>query len=155
MSIQNGFVKAFSESPQSFTAGFCQVERIMKSLFVKQLFLWPRFHASVSACFDRHTVEVVELHLKMTPAMTACQVALLDLIDACIKEIKRSNQAVNFAQKLYTSCLNLFIYLIYLKKLLYFVSLLYIRCIRVSSNIFFLILGSVHHLKNTFLVFVA
>ena len=92
--LQTGFVKAFSDSPQSFTAGFCQVERVMKSLFIRKLFLWPRFHASVSACFDKHRVDVVELHLHMTPTMKACQTSLLDLIDACIKELRRANPAV-------------------------------------------------------------
>ena len=53
-SFQSGFVKAFSDSPQSFTAGFCHVERVMKSLFVRKLFLWPRFHASVVATFEKH-----------------------------------------------------------------------------------------------------
>ncbi|XP_013404181.1 DNA repair endonuclease XPF-like [Lingula anatina] len=86
-----GFVKAFSDSPQSFTAGFCQVERVMKSLFVRKLYLWPRFHASVVSCLDEHKAEVVELHLQLTPAMLACQTALLDLINACIKELKRYN----------------------------------------------------------------
>ncbi len=54
--LQTGFVKAFSESPLSFTAGFCRVERVMKSLFVKKLFLWPRFQASVLSVLDKHQV---------------------------------------------------------------------------------------------------
>jgi hypothetical protein len=36
-------------SPHAFTSGFASVERIMKNLFVRNLFLWPRFHASVVA----------------------------------------------------------------------------------------------------------
>ena len=49
-------MKAFSESPLAFTAGFCHVERVMKSLFVSKLFLWPRFQASVLACHERQKV---------------------------------------------------------------------------------------------------
>ena len=54
--FQTGFIKAFSDNPQCFSSGFCQVERVMKSLFVRKLFLWPRFHASVVAFFEKHKV---------------------------------------------------------------------------------------------------
>jgi len=51
--LQTGFVKAFSSSPQAFTVGFSQVEHIMKTLFVRNLYLWPRFHATVSASLEK------------------------------------------------------------------------------------------------------
>ncbi|ELT90017.1 hypothetical protein CAPTEDRAFT_178005 [Capitella teleta] len=92
---KTGFIKAFSNSPTSFTAGFCHVERVMKCLFVRKLYLWPRFQASVVSCLDKNKVDVIELHLQMTPAMLACQTALLDLIDACIKELKRRNPSLD------------------------------------------------------------
>lgn len=40
-------------------------------------------------------VDVVELHLQLTPLMTNCQTALLDLINVCIKELKRCTPAVS------------------------------------------------------------
>ena len=51
--LQTGFVKAFSSSPQAFTVGFSQVEHIMKTLFVRNLYLWPRFHATVTASLEK------------------------------------------------------------------------------------------------------
>jgi len=54
--LQTGFVKAFSDNSVAFTSGFCKVERIMKSLFVRKLYLWPRFQASVVALLDMHKV---------------------------------------------------------------------------------------------------
>jgi len=39
-------------------------------------------------------IDVVELQLQLTEPMRACQTALLDLIDACIKELKRGNRLV-------------------------------------------------------------
>jgi len=54
--LQTGFVKAFSDNSIAFKSGFCQVERIMKSLFVRKLYLWPRFQASVVALVDMHKV---------------------------------------------------------------------------------------------------
>lgn len=50
---QTGFVKAFSSSPESFTRGFCRVERVMKPLFVRNLYLWPRFQAVVNSSLER------------------------------------------------------------------------------------------------------
>ncbi|XP_064605253.1 DNA repair endonuclease XPF-like [Liolophura sinensis] len=90
-----GFIKAFSDSPESFTSGFCQVERVMKSLFVRKLFLWPRFHANVVSCMEQHQIDVVEVQLHLTPAMMACQSAILDLINACLKELKRCTPAID------------------------------------------------------------
>ncbi|XP_071117720.1 DNA repair endonuclease XPF-like [Haliotis cracherodii] len=92
---KTGFIKAFSASPESFTSGFCQVERVMKNLFVKKLFLWPRFHASVVSCMEKHKVDVIELQVQMTSTMTACQTALLDLINACVNELKRCTPAID------------------------------------------------------------
>ena len=35
----------------------------MKSLFVRKLFLWPRFHASVMSSLDKHKVHYVGMSL--------------------------------------------------------------------------------------------
>lgn len=56
--LQTGFVKAFSSSPESFTRGFARVERVMKTLFVRNLYLWPRFHAVVNSSLDKFKVYV-------------------------------------------------------------------------------------------------
>ena len=36
----------------------------------------------------------MEIYVQLTEAMTSCQSALLDLIDACVKELKRGNITV-------------------------------------------------------------
>jgi len=38
---KTGFIKAFTDSPTAFTSGFFQVEKVMRNLFVRKLFLWP------------------------------------------------------------------------------------------------------------------
>jgi len=88
---KTGFIKAFSSSPISFTAGFSQVERVMKNLFVRHLHLWPRFHSTVGSSLSVVQPEVVELHLEMTPKMQDVQTAVLDLISFTLKELKRLN----------------------------------------------------------------
>ncbi|MBN3303856.1 XPF endonuclease, partial [Amia calva] len=88
---KTGFIKAFTDKATSFSSGFCQVERVMRNLFVKKLFLWPRFHAGVNSVLDRHKPDVVELHVSLTPTMSAIQSSVLDIMNACLKELKRYN----------------------------------------------------------------
>uniref|UniRef100_A0A667X524 DNA repair endonuclease XPF n=2 Tax=Myripristis murdjan TaxID=586833 RepID=A0A667X524_9TELE len=88
---KTGFIKAFTDKAMAFCSGFCQVERVMRNLFVKKLYLWPRFQASVNTVLDRHKPEVVELHVSLTPAMRAIQSSILDIMSACLKELKRYN----------------------------------------------------------------
>ncbi|KAM4624435.1 DNA repair endonuclease XPF [Polymixia lowei] len=88
---KTGFIKAFTDKATAFSSGFCQVERVMRNLFVKKLYLWPRFQASVNTALDRHKPEVVELHVSLTPAMRAIQSSIMDIMSACLKELKRYN----------------------------------------------------------------
>ncbi|XP_014486735.1 PREDICTED: DNA repair endonuclease XPF [Dinoponera quadriceps] len=89
---KTGFIKAFSNSSLAFTIGCSQVERVMKALFVKKLYLWPRFHAIVNNCLSKHEADVVELHAKFTPKMLNIQTALLDIMNFIVKELKRINK---------------------------------------------------------------
>jgi DNA excision repair protein ERCC-4 len=41
-----GFIKGFSDNPEALARGFNGVEKTMKALWVRKLFLWPRFHQS-------------------------------------------------------------------------------------------------------------
>ncbi|KAG9334989.1 hypothetical protein JZ751_006212 [Albula glossodonta] len=91
---KTGFIKAFTDKATAFSSGFCQVERVMRNLFVKKLFLWPRFHAAVNSVLDRHKPDVVELHVSLTPAMRAIQSSVLDIMNACLKELKRYNPSL-------------------------------------------------------------
>ncbi|CAI7847045.1 unnamed protein product, partial [Closterium sp. NIES-53] len=40
---KHGFIYALSDRPNSLTAGFHKAERILKALFLRRLYLWPRF----------------------------------------------------------------------------------------------------------------
>ncbi|XP_070617179.1 DNA repair endonuclease XPF isoform X2 [Erythrolamprus reginae] len=91
---KQGFVKAFTDNALAFNTGFCQVERVMRNLFVRKLYLWPRFHAVVHSFLERHKPEVVEIHITMTPSMRAIQSSILDILNACLKELKQCNPAL-------------------------------------------------------------
>ncbi|OPJ79432.1 DNA repair endonuclease XPF [Patagioenas fasciata monilis] len=91
---KEGFIKAFTDNAVAFNTGFCQVERVMRNLFVRKLYLWPRFHIAVNSFLEKHKPEVVEIHVSMTPAMLAIQTAILDILNACLRELKRYNPAL-------------------------------------------------------------
>uniref|UniRef100_A0A8C1TL41 Uncharacterized protein n=1 Tax=Cyprinus carpio TaxID=7962 RepID=A0A8C1TL41_CYPCA len=91
---KTGFIKAFTDKATSFSSGFCKIERVMRNLFVKMLFLWPwyyTFQASVNTTLDKHKPDVVELHVSQTPAIRAIQSSILDIMNTCWKELKRYN----------------------------------------------------------------
>ncbi|XP_025074736.1 DNA repair endonuclease XPF [Pogonomyrmex barbatus] len=89
---KTGFIKAFTNSSLAFTVGYSQVERVMKTLFVKKLYLWPRFHTTVNNCLSKHEPEVIELHVQLTPKMQSIQTTLLDIMNYTVKELKRLNK---------------------------------------------------------------
>ncbi|XP_060116834.1 DNA repair endonuclease XPF [Heteronotia binoei] len=91
---KQGFIKAFSDNAVAFSTGFCHVERVMRNLFVRKLYLWPRFHVAVHSFLEQHKPEVVELHVNMTPAMRAIQSSVLDILNACLRELKHCNPAL-------------------------------------------------------------
>ncbi|XP_007426369.1 DNA repair endonuclease XPF [Python bivittatus] len=91
---KQGFIKAFTDNAVAFNTGFCHVERVMRNLFVRKLYLWPRFHAVVHSFLEQHKPEVVEIHITMTSAMRAIQSSILDILNACLKELKQCNPAL-------------------------------------------------------------
>ncbi|XP_053221893.1 DNA repair endonuclease XPF [Podarcis raffonei] len=91
---KQGFIKAFTDNAVAFSTGFCHVERVMRNLFVRKLYLWPRFHVAVHSFLERHKPEVVEMHVSMTPAMRVIQSSILDILNACLKELKQCNPAL-------------------------------------------------------------
>ncbi|XP_055925203.1 DNA repair endonuclease XPF-like [Argiope bruennichi] len=95
MKNTKGFIKAISSNAAAFTRGFSQVQRIMRNLFVRNLFLWPRFHAVVASSIERAKPDVEEIHVPMTNAMTSIQIALLDLMNVCVKELKHINASLD------------------------------------------------------------
>ncbi|NXA37498.1 XPF endonuclease, partial [Eudromia elegans] len=91
---KQGFIKAFTDNAVAFNTGFCHVERVMRNLFVRKLYLWPRFHIAVNSFLEKHKPEVVEIHVSMTPRMLAIQTSILDILNACLRELKRYNPAL-------------------------------------------------------------
>ncbi|WOL19793.1 DNA repair endonuclease UVH1 isoform X1 [Canna indica] len=85
-------IHAFTDRPHSMVAGFAKAERIMKSLFIRRLHIWPRFHVLVSNDLERTPPEVVDIRVPMSSAMKGIQTAVLGAMDACLKELRKTNK---------------------------------------------------------------
>ncbi|XP_034490838.1 DNA repair endonuclease XPF [Drosophila innubila] len=92
---KTGFIKAFSSSPESFTIGYAHIERTMRNLFVKQLFIWPRFHATVRAALHPWQAQTIELHVPLSTRISSIQTHILDIMNFLVREIKRINRTVD------------------------------------------------------------
>jgi len=48
----------------------------------------------VNSFLEKHKPEVVEIHVSMTPSMLAIQTSILDILNACLRELKCYNPAL-------------------------------------------------------------
>ena len=94
MKNKEGFIKAFTQTPSALTRGFGTLDRVMRALFVNQIFLWPRHHPDICKSLDtRAKPDVIEMRFTLTPLMESIQFAVMDLINMCLKEMKESNSS--------------------------------------------------------------
>lgn len=101
---KTGFIKAFTMSAEAFTYGYGHVEKVMRNLFVRELFLWPRFQATIQKNLKAFEPTSVEFHIPMTAKMTQIQTNLLDLMNFIVKELKRINPNVDLDEVSVENC---------------------------------------------------
>ncbi|KAL5728439.1 DNA repair endonuclease uvh1 [Ranunculus cassubicifolius] len=89
---KEGYVRAFSDKPVSMVSGFAKAERIMKSLYLKKLYFWPRFQVYVSQDLEKDPPVVVDIRVEMSVNMKGIQKAVIEAMDACLKEIRKTNK---------------------------------------------------------------
>ncbi|CAH1964052.1 unnamed protein product [Acanthoscelides obtectus] len=102
---KTGFIKAFSNNAQSFTIGYGHVERVMRALFVKDLYLWPRFHSIVVQSLKNFEPNVIELNIPISEKMKKMQTHILDLMNLTVKELKRINKNIEMQEITVENCL--------------------------------------------------
>ncbi|CAN8272893.1 unnamed protein product [Cochlearia groenlandica] len=88
----SAYVRAFSDKPQAMVSGFSKTERTMRALFLRKLHLWPRFQLDVSQELEREPPEVVDIRVSMSNYMVGIQKAIIEVMDACLKEMKKTNK---------------------------------------------------------------
>jgi DNA excision repair protein ERCC-4 len=96
-SVHYGFVKAFSDAPSVLMSGFAKVDKILKALFVRRLYLYPRFHQSVSDELEKKPPIVEELHQSLSPKMQVIQASIAAAVKACIREIKSATTLIEWS----------------------------------------------------------
>jgi DNA excision repair protein ERCC-4 len=84
------FVRAFSDRPGALCRGFSGVERVLKALLLRHLYLWPRFHLSVADCLNARPPEVLELRQPLGANLRVCQEAILEVMGGLLKEVTSS-----------------------------------------------------------------
>ncbi|KAJ1972664.1 DNA repair protein RAD16 [Dimargaris verticillata] len=89
------FIKALSDSPESFAMGFASLEKALRALKLRHTFLWPRFHMDVTADLERAKIEVVELRLPLSQTLQEIQLAIMDCLQSCIAELRRSYKLID------------------------------------------------------------
>ncbi|XP_068669704.1 DNA repair endonuclease UVH1-like [Aristolochia californica] len=89
---REAYVRAFTDRPHAMLSGFAKAERIMKCLFIRKLHIWPRFQVFVSEDLERHPPEVIDVRVPLSPHMRDIQKAIIEAMDACLKELRKTNK---------------------------------------------------------------
>ncbi|KAJ9122540.1 hypothetical protein QFC22_001969 [Naganishia vaughanmartiniae] len=91
----NGFLKAFSDEPESFTFGISPLQNTMKNLCLRKVHLWPRFHEKVHESLGQRRADVIELYQPLSPLMADIQSAIIECMEATLAELRRSNTSLD------------------------------------------------------------
>jgi len=95
---RGGFIKAFSDDASSLVSGsFAKIEKVLKSLQVPRLFLYPRFHASVAEELERNPPTVIELHQPLSESMKSIQNYLAASIRSCLRDLRQKSTLVDLS----------------------------------------------------------
>ncbi|KAF9913274.1 hypothetical protein EC991_000036 [Linnemannia zychae] len=89
-----GFIKAFSDQPEALSTGFATLEKTLRLLYLRKVNLWPRFHVTVTESLESHTADVIEIRQPMTKSMKDIQAAIINCMDVCLQELRRSSSAI-------------------------------------------------------------
>lgn len=92
---KHGFLKAFSDNPESFTIGFAPLSTMLRNLFLRNISIWPRYQTTVAKSLEgRKKAEVIELEIPMTDDMRDIQNGIMECVEASIKELKKGNSGL-------------------------------------------------------------
>lgn len=92
---KKGFIMGISQVAPNFIKGYACLDRTMRTIFAKELFLWPRSRAEIVESLEtRAKPEVIEMRFTMTELMQSIQFAIMDLIGMCLKQMKESNASL-------------------------------------------------------------
>lgn len=85
------FIKAFSDDPEALIRGFAKAEKILKTLRISDLFLFPRFHVEINSELSHSRIEIVEINSVLTQRMRMIQMSILGILESSIGDICKDN----------------------------------------------------------------
>lgn len=85
------FIKAFSDDPEALIRGFAKAEKILKTLRISDLFLFPRFHVGINAELSHPRIDIVEINSTLTQRMRMIQMSILGILESSIGDICKDN----------------------------------------------------------------
>ena len=91
--LQNdtAFIKAFSDNPEFLIRGFAKAEKILKTLRVSNLVLYPRFHVQVNDELSHASIEIVEINVACSQQMKMIQMSILSILESSIGDVCKDN----------------------------------------------------------------
>jgi DNA excision repair protein ERCC-4 len=90
---EGGFVKAITDNADALVSGFAQVDKILKALHVRKLFLYPRFHTAIRDELEvPGCIEVVELHQELSSRQKDIQSSIAVLVMQCLRQLKQQTE---------------------------------------------------------------
>jgi len=86
------FIKAFTDNPENLLSGFARIDKTLRALRVRHLYLYPRFHEAIKSELEQNesAPHVQELHQDLSPSMKDIQGAIVAAVRTCMKELKSS-----------------------------------------------------------------
>lgn len=92
---KDGFLKAFSDSPDHFGVGLSPLQTVLTQLKVRRVELWPRFHRDIIGDLGKKKSDVIELHQDLSRSMREIQSGIYVCLDAVLNELKKNTGSVD------------------------------------------------------------
>jgi DNA excision repair protein ERCC-4 len=92
----SGFVKAFCESPEALLSGFAKVDKVLKALHVRRMYLFPRFTHGIREELEKRPPAVTELHQSLSAKQKDMQAAVAAAVKACIRQLKSATKLLDW-----------------------------------------------------------
>ncbi|CAM9996959.1 unnamed protein product, partial [Laminaria digitata] len=101
----SGFVKGFTDEPESLLADFGMLEKIVRNLGCVKVFLWPRFHSLVAESLERDPPEVEEMVQGLSGPTKEVHQAIVVLMDHTLRELRGSSPSLDSTELTVESCI--------------------------------------------------
>ena len=95
-----GFIKAITDNADALISGFAKVDKILKALHVRKLYLYPRFHhtirneleGTIHTSNTTPTIEVIEYHQELSTRQKEIQASIAVLVMQCLRQLKQQTE---------------------------------------------------------------